>query len=250
MPSSRAWPRITRTNRRNRPAPGSAPEIMTIEGSGIEVARREWNGLHRVKTTKSERMARQRSMKRLLILTAVASAMFGGYSSAAMAQSAATSADDMRPLVATPMDIADGKRLADMVRALSRREWHQHHQGYPPSRRSAAGISLLVTCGPTNPAPAATRWMARPVSERRRAGQGCSLLREPRSRAVQRAVRSNSRQAGSGSGRQDRGGGCAGCHGKPASARSPACPAWSGWTRNTSSLPSRRTRAASARTTP
>lgn len=54
-------------------------------------------------------------MKLLLIVTAVASAIFGGCLSAAMAQSAGTTANvEMRPLFATPMDIADGRQLASM----------------------------------------------------------------------------------------------------------------------------------------
>ena len=54
-------------------------------------------------------------MKRLLIVTAVASAVFGGCSPAALAQSASSGTSaDMRTLLATPMDIADGKQLASM----------------------------------------------------------------------------------------------------------------------------------------
>ena len=54
-------------------------------------------------------------MKNLLILTAVTGVAVGGYSSATSAQSVAAGPNaDMRPLYATPMDIADGKRLAEM----------------------------------------------------------------------------------------------------------------------------------------
>ena len=125
-------------------------------------------------------------MKRLLILTAVASAVFGGYSSAALAQTAATGARaDLRPLFATPMDIADGKQLAGMTCARchnARR--HRQQAGHPPYRRPAAGLSLFgarsLQVGRAQSRQGARR---RQVSERRRAGQGGGLLRRARPRA-------------------------------------------------------------------
>ena len=64
---------------------------------------------------KRKRITMRCSMKNLLILTAVTGVAVGGYSSATSAQSVAAGPNaDMRPLYATPMDIADGKRLAEM----------------------------------------------------------------------------------------------------------------------------------------
>jgi cytochrome c553 len=57
----------------------------------------------------------QRSLKSLLVFAAVAGAAIAGYGPGAQAQSAASKPGDaMRTLNAAPMDIADGKRLAEM----------------------------------------------------------------------------------------------------------------------------------------
>ena len=62
---------------------------------------------------KSERMVMLRNMKRLLIFIAIAGAATASCGPGAMAQSAAVQAgDELRTLEATPMDIAEGKRLA------------------------------------------------------------------------------------------------------------------------------------------
>jgi cytochrome c553 len=56
----------------------------------------------------------QRSLKSLLVFAAIAGAAIAGYGPGAQAQSAASkSGDAMRTLNAAPMDIADGKRLAE-----------------------------------------------------------------------------------------------------------------------------------------
>jgi cytochrome c553 len=60
-------------------------------------------------------MAMQRSTKSLLIFAAFAAAAIWSHCSGAAAQPAAIRpGDELRTLVATPMDIADGKRLAEM----------------------------------------------------------------------------------------------------------------------------------------
>ena len=57
----------------------------------------------------------QRSSKITLILAATAAAAIAGYCSGALAQSTTIRPGaDLRPLYATPIEIADGKRLADM----------------------------------------------------------------------------------------------------------------------------------------
>jgi cytochrome c553 len=62
-----------------------------------------------------DQMAMQPSTKSLLIFAAIAGAAIAYYCPGAAAQPAATRpGDELRTLQATPMDIADGKRLADM----------------------------------------------------------------------------------------------------------------------------------------
>ena len=62
-------------------------------------------------TTQNECIAMQRSMKSLLVAAAVAGAAIASYCPGAKAQSAG---GEMRTLNASAMDIADGKRLAEM----------------------------------------------------------------------------------------------------------------------------------------
>ncbi len=91
----------------------------------------------------------------------------------------------MRTLNAAPMDIDDGKRVAEMdCAACHNAQWHQHRQGHPAYRRAAAGLSLSGAQGiQVGRAQQRGDDQRDQIPQRRRADQGVGLFRQPRSRA-------------------------------------------------------------------
>ena len=160
-------------------------------------------------------------MKRFTIFAAVALAAIAGSSPGALAQSG----DEMRTLNAAPMDIADGKHVAEMdcaachnLNGISTVKGTPHIAGQRP-----AYLYLTLKAYKSGARSSERHEQCGQVPERRRVDQSGGLFREPRSRtAAGRAAgpaKPDPVQAGKAAAAA-----CAGCHGDTGISQIPGIP--------------------------